>query len=48
VDDGLRPGRVRAESVVILFGRRPDLIGWRCAIGAPAADLLGRVRPIGG
>jgi hypothetical protein len=48
VDGGLRPGRVHAESVVVLFGRRPDLVGWRCAIGAPAADLLGRVRPIGG
>lgn len=48
VDGGLRPGAARAESVLVLFGRRPDLVGWRCAIGAPAADLLGRVRPIGG
>ncbi len=42
---GLRPGRRRGESVVALFGRRPDLIGWAaCDRGRPRADLLGRVR----
>jgi hypothetical protein len=46
-DRGLRRGRRRAERVVVLFGRRPDLVGWAaCAEGAPRADLLPRVRPL--
>ncbi len=46
---GLRPARRRAESVVALFGRRPDLVGWAaCDRGRPRADLLGRVRHLAG
>jgi hypothetical protein len=46
---GLRPARRRAESVVALFGRRPDLVGWAaCDRGRPRPDLLGRVRHLVG
>jgi hypothetical protein len=45
VDDGLRPGPARDEEVVVLFGPRPDLVGWAaCDVGHPRADLLRRVR----
>jgi len=48
VQGGLLPGPERTESVVVLFGSRPDLVGWAaCAIGRPRADLLERVRPLG-
>lgn len=44
-DGGLRRARRRNESVVVLFGRRPDLVGWAaCAAGRPREDLLARVR----
>jgi hypothetical protein len=44
-DRGLRPARRRVESVVVLFGPRPDLVGWAaCATGRPRSDLLRRVR----
>ncbi|HWH24580.1 MAG TPA: RES domain-containing protein [Candidatus Limnocylindria bacterium] len=47
-DRGLRRGPARAEFVVALFGRRPDLVGWSaCAEGRPRADLLPRVRHFG-
>jgi hypothetical protein len=47
VDDGLRPGPRRDEEVIVLFGRRPDLVGWAaCAVGRPRDDLLPRVRHI--
>jgi hypothetical protein len=49
VDAGLRPGPRREESVIVLFGPRPDLVGWAaCAPGRPRADLLPRVRPLEG
>lgn len=45
VDDGLRPGPPRDEEVIVLFGPRPDLVGWAaCAVGRPREDLLRRVR----
>jgi RES domain len=45
---GLRGGPRRRESVVVLFGRRPDLVGWAaCDRGRPRVDLLGRVRHFG-
>jgi hypothetical protein len=48
VDGGLVDGPHRREEVVVLFGRRPDVIGWlACAEGRPSADLLPRVRPLG-
>jgi len=44
-DGGLRPGRTRRERAYVLFGPRPDLVGWAaCATGRPRDDLLGRVR----
>jgi hypothetical protein len=44
-DGGLRRARRRVESVVVLFGRRADLVGWAaCALGRPREDLLPRVR----
>lgn len=48
-EGGLRPAESRAERVLVLFGRRPDLVGWvACAVGRPRPDLLERVRPLGG
>lgn len=48
VDGGMRPGPIRSERTIALFGRRPDLAGWcACAAGLPRADLLGRVHPFG-
>lgn len=45
---GLRPARQRRESVLALFGRRPDLVGWAaCDRGRPRTDLLDRVRHFG-
>lgn len=42
---GLRPGPPRRERTIVLFGTRPDLVGWcACAAGRPRADLLPRVR----
>lgn len=47
VDGGLRPAAGRDGSMVVLFGRRPDLVGWPATLaGRPAADLLARVRPL--
>jgi hypothetical protein len=44
-DDGLQPGPARVEHVYVLFGRRPDLVGWAaCHEGRPRDDLLPRVR----
>lgn len=48
VDGGMRPGPVRSERTIALFGRRPDLTGWAaCAAGRPRADLLDRVHAFG-
>lgn len=45
VDGGLVPGPPRGAQTIVLFGRRPDLIGWRATyVGRPADDLLPRVR----
>lgn len=45
VDGGLQPARPRDGSVIVLFGRRHDLIGWPAGIeGRPSQDLLSRVR----
>jgi hypothetical protein len=46
-DSGLRPGPRREESVVVLFGARPDLVGWTaCFEGRPRPELIGRVRQL--
>lgn len=45
VDGGLQPGPVRDGVVFVLFGLRPDLVGWAATIeGRPGDDLLERVR----
>jgi RES domain len=46
-EDGLQAGPERAERVFVLFGPRPDLVGWAaCHEGRPRADLLPRVRAL--
>lgn len=45
VDDGLRPAPPRDGRVYVLFGRRPDLIGWQVSLDArPPARILRQVR----
>ena len=45
VDGGLRRAAPRDGVVLVLFGRRPKLVGWRAAAHArPDRELLGRVR----
>lgn len=45
VDGGLREGPQRHGLVFVLFGPRPDLVGWAAAAeGRPREDLLDRVR----
>jgi hypothetical protein len=45
VDGGMRPGPARAGWTIVLYGRRPALVGWRASYeGRPAEDLLARVR----
>lgn len=47
VDRGLRPGPARDGRIVVLFGARPDLVGWLAAEQArPSARILARVRPL--
>jgi hypothetical protein len=47
VDGGMRAGPRRDGRVVVLFGSRPDLLGWEATHeGRPAADLIDRVRPL--
>jgi hypothetical protein len=49
VDAGLRAGPPRDGMTIVLFGRRPDLVGWpTCAEGRPDPSLLERVRPLRG
>lgn len=47
VDRGLVQGPSQTDETLVLFGRRPDLRGWRaCAEGHPGPELLPRVRPL--
>lgn len=47
VENGLQTGPDRSGRVWVLFGPRPDLIGWPAApAGGPPAYLLDRVRHI--
>ena len=44
-DGGLQPGPSRDGKVFVLFGPRPDLIGWAaCSDGRPKGELLALVR----
>jgi len=48
VDAGLEAGPVRQGWTLVLFGRRPDLVGWSAAHeGRPDARVLPLVRPFG-
>ncbi|MFQ5828995.1 MAG: RES domain-containing protein [Candidatus Methylomirabilia bacterium] len=48
VDRGLQPALARDGKVIVLFGRRPDLIGWPPTIeGRPSDDLVSRARHFG-
>ncbi len=45
VEGGERPGSARDGHTIVLFGARPDLVGWRAVDrGGPSPDLLDRVR----
>jgi len=45
VDAGLKAGPPRDARTIVLYGRRPSLVGWRAAYeGRPADEILGRVR----
>ncbi|MBM4255267.1 MAG: RES domain-containing protein [Deltaproteobacteria bacterium] len=45
VDGGLQPGSPRDGKVIVLFGSRPDLVGWIATReGRPGEDLLPKVR----
>ena len=46
-EGGLRPAASRRERTLVLFGPRPDLVGWcACTAGRPRSDLLPRVRQL--
>ena len=45
VDGGLRPANARDGTVLVVFGARPDFVGWLAAFAArPRSDLLSRIR----
>ena len=44
VDGGPGGGPPRDGKVIVLFGRRPDLIGWVAAEGHPDPRLLSKIR----
>lgn len=45
VDGGLQLGPLRNGQVLVLFGRRPDVVGWPAAReGHPGEELLSHVR----
>ena len=49
VEAGLRPGSAHDGEVIVLFGARPDLVGWPVVErGQPGPELLDRVRPFNG
>ena len=46
---GLRHGPRRDGRVIVLFGARPELVGWEAVYeGRPSENLLSRVRWLGG
>ena len=47
VDGGLQAAMDRDGTVIVLFGPRPDVVGWMAVFkGRPRSDLLGRVRQL--
>jgi len=45
VEGGLKPGPPKDGTVIVVFGRHPDLVGWAAmAEGRPRDDLLQKVR----
>jgi hypothetical protein len=47
VEAGLRRASARDGEVIVLFGPRPDLVGWPATLaGRPPATLLAHVRPL--
>lgn len=47
VDSGQRPGPEHEALVFVLFGSRPDVVGWRAVDGGhPPAEVLRFVRPL--
>jgi hypothetical protein len=45
VAGGLKPARERSGKVIVLFGRRPDVVGWSAAAeGRPHRTLFAKVR----
>jgi hypothetical protein len=47
VDAGLRRAAARDGAVIVLFGPRPDLVGWPATLaGRPPTTLLSQVRPL--
>lgn len=47
VEAGLQQAAARDGQMIVLFGPRPDLIGWQVVeIGRPGPDILNRVRPL--
>ena len=45
VDGGLQPASERDGNVLVVFGTRPDFVGWMAAfVARPRSDLLARVR----
>lgn len=48
VDGGLHLGPLRDGEVIVLFGPKPDLLGWQVVeSGRPGPDLIPRVRHLG-
>jgi hypothetical protein len=48
VEGGLKPGPERDGTVIVLFGARPDLVGWEAVYeGRPSDELVSRVRHFG-
>ena len=47
VEAGLQRAAARDGQVIVLFGPRPDLVGWPATLaGSPPATLLSHVRPL--
>jgi len=47
VDGGLQPAPLRNGTMIVLFGPKPDLVGWRVVDqGRPGPEVLEHVRPL--